>query len=154
MSTQSAQHFHTVAIACDHAACELKEHLMAAQELSSYIWLDFGSQRDQGSVDYPDYARSVVKALRAKRVDMGICLCGTGIGMSIAANRDPYIRAAVVWNQLSAKLSRQHNNANVLCLGSRLLETKQAIQLVDMWLRTPFQGGRHQKRLEKLAEFH
>lgn len=153
-SSAEEQLFQTVAIACDHAASALKEHLMAAPELSSYVWLDFGVASEHGSVDYPDYADKVVQALKARRVDVGMCLCGTGIGMAMAANRDSYVRAAVVWNKVSARLSRQHNNANILCLGARLLEPQDATQLVRLWLTTPFQGGRHQKRLEKFSEFH
>lgn len=146
--------FQTVAIACDHAASALKDHLMAAPALSSYVWLDFGVAKEHGSVDYPDYADKVVQALKARRVDVGICLCGTGIGMAMAANRDTYVRAAVVWNKVSARLSRQHNNANILCLGARLLQPQEATELVQLWLSTSFQGGRHQKRLEKFSEFH
>lgn len=153
LMSETQQIFHSVAIACDHAACELKDLMMSSDALSSYVWLDFGCASSQRSVDYPDYAQSVVKAIAGRRVDVGICLCGSGIGMSMAANRDPKMRAAVVWNKSSAVLSRQHNNANILCLGSRMLTSTEAVNLARIWLSTPFQGGRHKKRLEKFCEF-
>lgn len=145
--------FQTIGIACDHAACDLKEHLLASELLAGYTWLDFGTDKDGGSVDYPDYAKAVVKGCLDQRVDCGLCLCGTGIGMSMVANRHPKIRAAVVWDKATASLSRKHNNANILCLGARLIEPKHAAELVKLWLTTPFQGGRHQKRLDKFSEF-
>ena len=142
----------TVAIACDHAAWQLKDLLITSPLLKSYTWIDYGTSGEEGHVDYPDYAQAVVRALQAKEVDWGICLCGTGIGMSMVANRFADIRAALAWNMATIKSSRKHNNANILCLGARVLEHSKVPELVRVWLTTDFDQGRHLKRLHKFPQ--
>jgi ribose 5-phosphate isomerase B len=102
-------------------------------------------------VDYPDYARAVAEEVVARKADWGILVCGSGIGMCIAANKVPGIRAAHVTTEVEAQLSREHNNANVLTLGARLLEESQALNIVDRWLSSSFAGGHHERRVEKIA---
>lgn len=102
------------------------------------------------SVDYPDMADQLVDKLNKKEADLGVLCCGTGIGMSIRANRYPVIRAALVYDEFTAKMAKAHNNANVLCLGGRTLDINTAKKLISIWLETPFEGGRHQKRVDKL----
>ena len=140
-----------IAIGADHAGFELKEKIrnwLAQQGLDV---------RDEGtssleSVDYPDYARAVGEDVSAKRADLGILVCGSGIGMAIAANKVPGVRAAYVTSEYEAQMSREHNDANVLTLGARVVNEAQAIGIVDKWLHTDFAGGRHQRRVEKIAE--
>ena len=139
--------FEKVAISCDHAAIELKELIINHESLKKYQWIDFGCFESNTKVDYPHYALQVVKAVTSKQADMGICLCGTGIGMSMAANRHTGIRAAVVWNMSTAKASRKHNDANILCMGARQLDHELACKLANIWLGTKFDGGRHAKRI-------
>ena len=103
------------------------------------------------SVDYPDYGALVARAVGEGRAERGILVCGTGIGMSIVANKFPGIRAALVHDEFTAKMAGEHNCANILVLGGRLLEASQACELVQIWLNTPFAGGRHQRRLDKIA---
>ena len=139
-----------IAVGADHAGFELKNKIKQ--------WL--GQQgievRDEGtnsgdSVDYPDYARKVGEDVAEKRADLGILVCGSGIGMSIAANKVPGVRAANVTSEYEAELSRQHNDANVLALGARILSEDEARKIVQKWLQTSFAGGRHQRRVEKIS---
>jgi len=141
-----------IGIANDHAAVELKNIILASSLLQDYTWVDYGCHLEDGRVDYPDYASYVVKALLKREIDVGICLCGTGIGMSMTANRYGGIRAACVWDIATAKASRKHNDANILCLGARLLDHKKVPLIVQTWLRTEFSHGRHKKRLAKLED--
>jgi ribose 5-phosphate isomerase B len=138
-----------LAIACDHAGLELKEALKA--HLNGRVdVLDLGTN-SKDSVDYPDFGAAVGKAITEGKVQMGIVICGSGIGISIAANRFPAVRAALCMDFTMARLSRQHNNANVLALGARLIGTETAFDCVDAFLNTKFEGGRHEGRVNKLS---
>lgn len=141
----------TIAIASDHAGFELKAALVKELEGLSYTVLDFGTN-SADSVDYPDYAKKVVKSIKEGEAERGILICGSGLGMSMAANRYPFIRAAVVRDVEDAILSRQHNDANVLVLGARKTVEKDALDIMKVFLTTPFMEGRHVARVNKLAE--
>lgn len=138
----------SVAIASDHAGFELKEFLRT--QMTNVDWLDLGPASTDRT-DYPDYAKKVALKVVSKECDLGVLICGSGIGMSIAANKVNGIRAAHVETDTSAKLARAHNNANILCIGARLSSADYAKQMVEAWLQTPFEGGRHQGRIEKIA---
>lgn len=140
----------TIAIASDHAGFELKRLL--AQDLATrgYSVLDLGAH-DQASLDYPDYADALAKAIGDGRARRGVLICGTGIGIGIAANRHRHIRAAVCHDATSARLSRQHNDANVLALGARLLGSEVAKDCLAIFLNTAYEGGRHDRRIAKLS---
>ena len=144
MSTQ------TIAMAADHAGFDLKELLKSELRLDGRDVLDLGTD-STASVDYPDYGHALAAAIRDGRAGRGILVCGTGIGISIAANRDPAVRAAVVHDVTSARLTRQHNDANVIALGSRLIGPEVAKECVKVFLETPFEGGRHDARVAKLG---
>jgi ribose 5-phosphate isomerase B len=103
------------------------------------------------SVDYPDYARKVAEAVRDGKADRGVLVCGTGIGVCIAANKVRSIRAAAPWSPETARLSRAHNNANVLCLPGRYMDPALAVEMLEIWLETPFEGGRHQRRVDEIS---
>ena len=139
----------TIAIAADHGGLALKRSLTQNLRENGSDVLDLGTG-DEASVDYPDYAAKVVEAISDGRAKRGILLCGSGIGMSIAANRHSGIRAALVHDVETAKLCRQHNDANVLVMGGRLIDAETAIACLDAFLGTPFEGGRHQRRINKL----
>jgi ribose 5-phosphate isomerase B len=139
-----------VAIASDHAGVELKSRLKdTLQEVASDV-LDLGTNSSD-SVDYPDYGNAVAEAILTGRAAYGVAICGSGIGISIALNRHRGIRAALCHDGLSASLSRRHNNANVLCLGARLIGEDTAKDCVKQFFATAFEGGRHEKRIEKLG---
>lgn len=138
-------------IAADHGGFELKEIVKETLVSAGHEVLDVGCNSTD-SVDYPDYAAKAVQSIVQGQSQMGILICGTGIGMSIAANRERHIRAANCFNVATAQLSREHNNANVLCLGARVLETDTALRMVSVWLDTEFSGGRHQTRISKFSE--
>ncbi|MET4734081.1 ribose 5-phosphate isomerase B [Thalassospira sp. MBR-102] len=140
----------TIAIAADHGGVELKSQIIKSLAGNGWEVLDLGTDGST-SVDYPDYAKSVAKSIIDGKAERGILVCGSGIGMSIAANRYPQIRAALVHDRLSAELCRQHNNANVLCLGARLLGDATALDCVNAFMMTEFEGGRHERRVEKLS---
>ncbi len=139
-----------IAIASDHAGYDLKTTL--AQELAEmgYEVLDLGTDGPQ-SVDYPDFGSSLAEVIRTGEVERGILICGTGIGISMAANRHPGVRAAVCWDETSARLTREHNDANVLALGARLLGVEVAKDCLRTFLSTDFAGGRHAGRVAKLG---
>jgi ribose 5-phosphate isomerase B len=140
-----------IALGADHAGFALKEQIK--QHLAaSGIEVDDRGTSSTDSVDYPDYARAVGDEVAQHKADVGILVCGSGIGMAIAANKVPGIRAANVTDEYQAQMSREHNNANVLALGARVLQPQQALNIVDKWLQTPFAGGRHERRVEKIAE--
>lgn len=141
----------TLAIASDHAGVEMKAELMAHLATLGWDALDLGTN-SADSVDYPDYADKVADALKADKATRGIVICGSGIGISIAANRHAHIRAALCHMGLAAKLSRQHNDANVLALGARMIGIEVAKDCVTQFLTTEFEGGRHQRRVNKLAK--
>jgi len=140
----------TIAIACDHGGLELKSQLKSELEKCGYNTLDLGSNSTE-SVDYPDFAYALAQALKDGKASRGVLICGTGIGISIAANRHSHIRAAVIHDALSARLCRQHNDANVLCLGGRVLGVDVARDCLDIFLKTEFEGGRHARRVGKLS---
>ena len=140
-----------IALGADHAGFELKEKIR--QHLTDRgISVDDAGAHSSQPVDYPDYARRVGEEVAAKQADWGILVCGSGIGMVIAANKVPGVRAANGSSEIEAQLSREHNDANVLTLGARLLDHDLAIRIVDRWLSTPFSGGHHLRRVEKIAE--
>ncbi|MBS1852228.1 MAG: ribose 5-phosphate isomerase B [Acidobacteria bacterium] len=139
-----------IALGADHAGFELKEKIKAYLAGKGISVADHGTHSTE-SVDYPDYARVVGEEVVAKQADYGILVCGAGIGMSIAANKVPGVRAANIHSEVEAQLSREHNNANILALGGRLLDEATALQIVERWLSTPFSGGRHERRVEKIS---
>lgn len=138
-----------IAIASDHAGTELKKILSQELEKLGQSVVDLGPDNTE-SVDYPDYAHKLAAWMKTENESRGILICGSGIGMSIAANRHPHIRAALVSTPEQAMLSRQHNNANVLCLGARQINATLAKECVRLFLSTAFEGGRHETRLDKI----
>lgn len=137
-----------ILIASDHAGVDLKKKLQ--ELLPEWKWEDLGPHT-HASVDYPDFAEAIAKRISTGQFQQGILLCGSGIGMSIAANKFPKVRAAVVENPLAARLSREHNDANVLCLGARFLATEYAVEIVRTWLNASFsETPRQKKRIEKI----
>jgi ribose 5-phosphate isomerase B len=139
-----------IAFGADHAGFNLKSELMKAAETFDHYVLDLGTHSTE-AVDYPDYANKVVEALKSEQAYLGVIICGTGMGMSIAANRHPGIRAAVCHTELEARLAREHNNANVLCLGGRILGSDQAKSCLAAFLGAHFIGGHHSQRVKKLG---
>ena len=140
-----------IAVGSDHRGVELRAKLIGfLQELGQEV-VDVGSLEGE-DVDYPDVAALVARKVANKEVDRGILLCGTGVGMCIAANKFPGVRAAPCHDDITAEVSRRHNDLNVLCLSGDLLGEKLADRLVEIWLRTPFEGGRHARRNEKIAK--
>jgi ribose 5-phosphate isomerase B len=139
-----------IAIAADHAGLALKKALAEELRTMGYRVLDLGTSTAD-SVDYPDYADRVADAIRQGDAARGVVICGTGIGISIAANRHRGIRAALCHDETTARLSRQHNDANVLALGGRLIEPNLAKRCLKTFLETPFEGGRHARRVAKLG---
>jgi ribose 5-phosphate isomerase B len=142
-----------IAIASDHAGKELKGPIADYLSLTSHSVLDYGVSMDsEGSVDYPDFADVVASEVSAGRADRGILICGTGTGMCMVANKFPGIRAAVVFDEFTARMSRAHNDANVMCLGSRTVNHRRAIDFLKIWLATEFEDGRHRGRVNKIIE--
>lgn len=140
-----------IAFAADHAGVALKRELVAfLPELGDYAALDLGTDSEV-SVDYPDFGAAAAEAVLSGKAALGVIICGSGIGISIAANRHPGIRAALCTSGLMARLSRQHNNANILALGSRIIDVEVARDCLSEFLKTPFEGGRHEKRVGKLG---
>ena len=138
-----------VVIACDHAGNEVKDAIISDLRAKGYEVTDFGCDGST-SVNYPDYAHTVCEAIQKNEAPFGILVCGTGIGMSMAANKHRGIRAALCENPFSAEMTRRHNDANVICLGARVLSAETAISLVDIFLTTPYEGGRHDARVAML----
>jgi ribose 5-phosphate isomerase B len=139
-----------IALGADHAGFELKNQIKESLEKQGITVRDEGTNSG-GSVDYPDYARLVAHDVAEQRADLGILVCGSGIGMAITANKVAGIRAASVSSEYEAQMSREHNDANVLTLGARILNGEQALAIVQKWLTTSFAGGRHERRVEKIA---
>ena len=139
-----------VAVASDHAGFQLKEVIKAELATLGHDVLDLGPESGE-SVDYPDYGEKMARAIREGRVTRGVIICGSGIGISIAANRFPEVRAALCHDNLTARLSRQHNDANVLAMGERVIGVETAKDCLKAFLETPFEGGRHQRRVDKLT---
>jgi ribose 5-phosphate isomerase B len=139
----------TIPIASDHAGFELKQKLAGALRDLGYVVQDLGTMSDQ-STDYPDFAHPLAKEVSSGEAKRGVLLCGTGLGMSYVANRYPHVRAAVAWTPEVAALARQHNDANVLVLPARFVTEEQGKAILKTWLDTPFEGGRHERRVEKI----
>src|SRR6188474_3030735 len=140
-----------VAIASDHRGFHLKEKVISLLKSKGHEVIDDGPPSDT-AVDYPDFAALVAKKVSSGQVERGILICGTGIGMAIAANKFKNVRAAACVDEVTAELSRRHNNLNVLCLSGDLLSTRTTERLVDIWMKTEFEGGRHERRVEKICE--
>ena len=138
-----------ILIASDHAGFELKEQLERALDERGFDVHDLGTDGPV-STDYADFAHPLAERVSSGEVKRGVLLCGTGLGMSYAANRHPGVRAAVAWNPEVARLARSHNDSNVLVLPARFLSAEQGVAILDAWLETPFEGGRHSRRVEKI----
>lgn len=138
-----------IALGADHAGLPLKNEVRKILESLGVAFEDYGTQ-DEQSVDYPDFAHRVARAILDGKADLGILVCGTGVGMSIAANRHEGIRAVVCSEVFSARMAREHNDANILCFGARVIGPGTARDLVEAFLTTTHAGGRHTKRVEKI----
>ena len=136
-------------ISSDHAGYNLKEQIKKRFK-NKYIFQDLGTDNSSKSVNYPDYAHKLCKKISKSSKNMGILVCGSGMGMSMAANRHKKIRAAVCYSVKNTKLSRLHNNANIITLGSRLTKKNTAFKCIDVFMKTKFEGGRHNKRVKKI----
>jgi ribose 5-phosphate isomerase B len=142
-----------IGIASDHAGKELKQLVADFVRLKNYEVIDYGvSMESDKSVDYPDYAAILATDISTGKIERGILICGTGIGMSITANKFPGVRAAIVTDEFTARMCRAHNDANVICLGSRVLNPHRATEFVNIWLDTKFEGNRHKTRLDKIRD--
>lgn len=138
-------------IASDHAGFELKEKLKGHLRALGHELEDFGTH-SLDSTDYPDYAHPLASSVENKKNDLGILICGSGNGVCMAANHHQGIRAALAWNEEVAALARQHNNANVLCLPARYISEKEAFSITDAYLKATFEGGRHERRVDKINQ--
>ena len=141
--------FKKICISSDHAGYKLKEHIKINLSKKNIKVIDLGPKTEK-SVDYPDFAKKVARNISAKKSNMGILVCGSGTGMAMSANKSKKIRAAVCYNIASTRLSRLHNNANIIALGARLTKKNNAIKLVKIFLSTKFEGGRHLRRVKKV----
>lgn len=139
-----------IALACDHGALELKEAIKAHLEKKGLEYKDFGTYT-KDSCDYPDFGAAAARAVASGECEKGIVCCTTGIGISIAANKIKGVRCALLHDHMSARLTRQHNDANMMALGAAVTPPMMALELVDIFLSTPFEGGRHQRRVNKLS---
>ena len=140
-----------IALGCDHGGLEIKNAIIEDLKTKGIDYVDFGTDTTD-SVDYPVYAKKVCAAIRSGDCTLGILCCGTGIGMSMTANKQKGIRAAVLSDAFCAEMTRRHNNANVLCLGGRVIDCAKAVELADIFVNTPFDGGRHEKRVAMIEE--
>ena len=138
-----------IVIGCDHAAVQMKNNVINHLKSQGYDVIDVGTYSEE-SCDYPDYAYAAAKKVADGEVAKGILICGTGIGMSIAANKVNGIRCALCDNLFSAEMTRRHNDSNMLSMGARVISNQLALKIVDMFLNTPFEGGRHQRRVDKV----
>ncbi len=138
-----------IVVTSDHTGIAAKAAIVAHLVAAHYAVADLGTTTEE-SVDYPDFAVKGAKEIAAGRAERGVFLCGTGIGVCIAANKVKGIRAALAYDDTTAEMSRRHNDANVLCLGARTTPIEKMLHLVDLWLATPFDGGRHQRRVDEL----
>ena len=143
----------TIAIACDHGGNDLKIQLIPMLKANGLKVFDLGTNSTE-STDYPEFAYAVASAINDGKTSRGVLCCGSGIGISIAANRDPNVRAALIHDALGAKLCRQHNDANVICFGGRITGIDVAVDCLEIFLNTPFEGGRHERRVKKLSNFN
>ncbi len=140
-----------IAIGSDHGGYELKELIKKHLQEKGFDIKDFGTDSTE-STDYPDFAEAVGKAVANKELEKGILICGTGIGISIAANKIPGVRCGLVSDCFSARSTRQHNDANIIALGGRVVGPGLALDIVDTWLGSEFEGGRHQRRIDKITD--
>lgn len=140
-----------IAIGADHGGFELKEYIKKHLDEMGVEYKDYGTY-SEASIDYPDCAAPVCKAVQDGTAEKGILICGTGIGISMAANKYKGIRAALCGDVFSAKMSKQHNNANILCMGGRVTGRELAFMILDTWLETEFEGGRHEARIAKIHQ--
>ncbi len=140
-----------IAVASDHGGFQLKEDVINILKNGGYAVEDFGT-KDNSSVNYPEFGAMVAKKVSSGEIGRAILICGTGIGMSIVANKFPNVRATLCHNLFTAKMSREHNNSNILILGERILNPVDAEGIVQTWLSTPFEGGRHQVRLDLISK--
>ena len=140
-----------IAVASDHRGIDLKRAVVTVLESMGHQVTDEGVETNE-SVDYPDYASVVAKKVSNDQVDRGVLICGTGIGMSIAANKFPGVRAAPCNDEVTAEVSRRHNDLNVLCLSADLLSSRVAERMIKVWVDTEFEGGRHTRRIDKISE--
>jgi ribose 5-phosphate isomerase B len=140
-----------IAVGSDHRGYQLKDKIRAMLQSKGHDVSDVGTDGSE-SVDYPDYAHIVAEKVRDREVDRGVLICGTGIGMAITANKFRGVRAAPCADEVSAELSRRHNDANVLCLSGDMLSVRAAERIVEVWLSTDFEGGRHARRIQKIEE--
>ena len=138
-----------IALGCDHGGWELKNIIEGVLKSLDIEVVDMGTGNED-SVDYPDYGEKVAEAVSHGEVDRGIAVCGTGIGMSIVANKYPGVRAALCHDSFTARMSRLHNDSNILVLGGRVTGREVAVEMLKQWLATPFEGGRHKRRLDKI----
>lgn len=139
-----------IAVGSDHRGFELKERICTFLKSQGHDVTDVGASGDE-SVDYPDYAAVVAEQVGNGKLDRGILICGTGIGMAIAANKFPGVRAAPCNDEVTAEVSRRHNDLNILCLSADLLSPSMADRMVEVWVKTDFEGGRHARRLDKIT---
>ena len=139
-----------IALGCDHGGLGLMKAVEAKLKEMGIEVVDMGTESEE-SVDYPDFAAKVAESVSNGTVDRGITICGTGIGMSITANKFPGIRAALCHDSYTARMSRQHNDANILVMGGRVTGDEVALEMLKQWIETPFDGGRHQRRLDKIT---
>ena len=139
----------TIIIGNDHAGVDLKNHIVKYLNSRGFTIIDKGTNTDK-SVDYPDFIHPVSKEIEEEKSNIGIIICGSGNGAAMTANKRKTIRAALCWNKEISKLARQHNDANILSIPSRFLSTSEAIDIVDAFIKTDFEGGRHQRRIEKI----
>lgn len=140
-----------IALASDHAGYELKEGVRSFLETNGIAYRDVGCSAGE-TVDYVDYGIKAVESMASGECDQGILFCGTGLGMAIVANKFKGIRAAACWSLYTAEVSRKHNDSNCLCLGGRVLELVEALGIIEVWLKAGFEGGRHQRRVGKIAD--
>lgn len=140
-----------IALASDHGGFALKEQIKEHLKNRGFELLDLGTNSEE-SVDYPAFGKACGEAVASGKTELGIVCCGTGIGISMAANKVHGVRCAIATNEYMAEMTKKHNNANVLALGGRVLKTQEAIKIVDTWLDTEFEGGRHQRRVDMLDE--
>ena len=141
-----------IPIASDHAGFDLKEKIKSLLIDLGHEPCDFGTKSSEKSVDYPKYGAEVAQAVSSGDYERGILICGSGIGMSIVANKFPHIRAALCHNEITAKYAKKHNNANILVMGGRMIDDETAYKITRIWLDTEFEGGRHARRIEKIHE--
>jgi len=139
-------------VGADHAGFALKQKLVGALKQLGYDPVDVGPKKLDPQDDYPDFAKPVAEAVSEGKATRGVLTCGTGLGMSFAANRFPHVRAAVVWSPEVAELARKHNDANILVLPSRFVSEDEGLAILKTWLETPFEGGRHQRRVDKIDD--